>query len=135
ERAKLDGSDPRAPLVTLIPKTPHPDPPDVYRYPVPVLGLAFKPDGSELAVGGYHEITVWNPADGKLLRRIHNVAQRTHGLDYSPDGAVLAAASGSPGQFGEIALFNPANGARINVLATLPDTALTLEFSPAGSRL
>src|SRR5437762_6525923 len=74
--AAFDGSDARAPLVSLIPKPPHPDPPAVYRHPVPVTALAFNPDGSELAVGGYNEITIWNPADGKLLRRIKQVAQR-----------------------------------------------------------
>jgi hypothetical protein len=135
EGATFDGADPKAPLVALIPKAPHPDPPAVYRHPVAVTALAFNPDGNELAVGGYHEITIWNPADGKLLRRIRNVAQRTHSLDYSPDGALLAAAGGSPGQLGEVALFNPTNGAPLGVLGTLPDVALTLSFSPDGSRL
>src|SRR5881394_254976 len=101
EGAKFDGTDPNAPLVTLIPKTPNPDRPAVYRHPVAITALAFHPDGNELAVGGYHEITTWNPSDGKLLRRIKNVAQRTQSVDYSPAGALLAAAGGSPGQLGE----------------------------------
>jgi WD40 repeat protein len=86
-------------------------------------------------VGGYHEITIWNPADGKLLRRIKNVAQRTHSLDYSPDGSLLAAAGGSPGQLGEVVLFNPANGDLVRALGTMADMALTTDFSPDGSRL
>jgi len=135
EGAKFDGSDPNVPLVTLIPKMPNPDPPDVYRHPVAITALAFHPDANELAVGGYHEITIWNPSDGKLLRRIKNVAQRTQSVDYSPDGAWLAAAGGSPGQWGEIALFNATNGALLRVLGTLPDMALVLSFSPDGSRL
>jgi dipeptidyl aminopeptidase/acylaminoacyl peptidase len=133
--AKFDGADAKAPLITLIPKGPHPDAPAVYRHPVAVTSLAFNPDGTELAVGGYHEITIWNPSDGKLLRRIRNVAQRTQSIDYGPDGALLAAAGGSPGQLGEVALFNPTNGALLRVLGTLPDMALTLSFSPDGSRL
>ena len=133
--AKFDGADPKAPLITLIPKAPHPDPPLAYLHPLAVTALAFTPDGHELAVGGYHEITLWNPADGKLLRRIRNVAQRTHSIDYAPDGALLAAGGGSPGQLGEIALFNPTNGALLRVLGTLPDMALTLSFSPDGARL
>src|SRR5439155_16738350 len=100
--AKFDGADTKAPLVTLIPRTPPPEPPSVYRHPVPLLALAFSRDGQELAAGGYHVITIWNPADGHLLRRVKNVPQRTHGLEYSPDGALLAAAGGSPGQFGEV---------------------------------
>ena len=133
--ATFDGTDPKASLVTLIPKAPHPDPPPAYRHPVAVTALAFNPEGNELAAGGYHEITLWDPSDGKLLRRIRNVAQRTHGIDYARDGALLAAAGGSPGQLGEVALFNPTNGALLRVLGTLPDVALTLSFSPDGSRL
>ena len=135
EGAHFDGADSKAPLVTLIPKAPHPDPPAVYRHPVPILALAFHPDGTELVAGGYHEITVWNPAEGTLLRRIKNVAQRTHSLDYSPDGSLLAAAGGSPGQLGEVALFNPTNGALVKMLGAMPDMALTLSFNQDGSRL
>ena len=133
--AKFDGPDSQAPLVTLIPQAPHPDPPAAYRHPLAILALAFNPDGSELAAGGYHEITVWNPADGKLVRRIRNVAQRTRGLEYSPDGLLLAAVGGSPGQLGEASLYNPTNGARVKVLGTMTDVALALGFSPDGSRL
>src|SRR2546428_5255846 len=133
--AKFDGADPKAPLVTLIPKAPHPDPPAAYQHALAVTALAFAPGGNAWAVGAYHEITIWNPADGKLLRRIRRVAQRTHSIDYGPDGALLATAGGSPGQLGEVALFNPTNGALLRVLGTLPDVALTLSFSPDGSRL
>src|SRR6185369_12714804 len=97
EGARFDGADSKAPLVSLVPRMPHPDPPANYARPVPVMALAFGRDGQELAIGGYHEITIWNPGDGKLLRRITNVAQRTQSLAYSPAG-VLAAAGGSPGQ-------------------------------------
>jgi mono/diheme cytochrome c family protein len=135
EGGKFDGADAKAPLVALIPKVPHPDPPPVYRHPVAITALAFNPGGSELAVSGYHEITVWNPSDGKLLRRIKNVAQRTLSLDYRPDGAMLAVAGGSPGQLGEVALFDPTNATLTKVLGTLPDMALTLSFNPDGSRL
>src|SRR6266542_3070685 len=133
--AQFDGADPKAQLVTLIPKAPHPDPPETYRHPVAVTALAFNPGGNELAASGYHEITVWNPSDGKLLHRIRNVAQRTQSIEYGPDGALLAAGGGSPGQLGEVALFDPTNGALLRVLGTLPDMALTLSFSPDGSRL
>ena len=37
--AKFDGADPKAPLVTLIPKVPHPDPPAAYQHPLAVTAL------------------------------------------------------------------------------------------------
>jgi mono/diheme cytochrome c family protein len=134
EGARFDGADSKAPLVSLVPRTPHPDPPANYARPVPVMALAFGLDGRELAIGGYHEITIWNPGDGKLLRRITNVAQRTQSLAYSSAG-VLAAAGGSPGQSGEVTLFDPGNGTLIKVLGTTTDMMLDVKFSPDGTRL
>src|SRR6266508_1931446 len=133
--ASFDGPDPKAALVLLIPRAPHPDPPVVYRHPVPILALAFSPDGQEVAAGGYNEVTIWGVADGKLQRRIKNVAQRTQSLAYNPDGTLLAVAGGIPGQLGEVALFDPRSGSSIKTLGTMLDTALTVSFGPDGARL
>ncbi len=133
EGAKFDG-DPKATLVSLAPRVYEPAP-ESYRVPMPVTAVAFNPAGAELAVSGYNEITIWNPADGKLLRRIKNVAQRTYSLAYSPDGKTLAAASGVPGVSGEVKLFNPANGDAIKLLGTMSDVAFCVAFSPKGDKL
>ena len=68
------------------------------------------PTARSFCVGGYHEITVWNPADGKLIRRIGNVGQRTYAIRYSPDGQLLAVACGAPGRLGEVRIFKPDTG-------------------------
>jgi mono/diheme cytochrome c family protein len=133
--ATFDSPDPKATLASIIPKVPHPDPPEAYRVPAPITALAFNAAGNELAVGGYHEITIWNPADGTLLRRIKNVAQRTYDLAFSPDGTLLAAASGTPGQLGEVKLFNPVDGTQVKDLVTMTDVAFGLSFSPDGTKL
>lgn len=133
--AKFDGPDPKAAISSFLPKAAHPAAPEAYTVAVPITALAFHPEGRELAVGGYHEITLWNPVDGKLLRRIPNVAQRTYGLAYSPDGKLLAAASGNPGQLGEVKLFRPESGELVHDLATMPDVAFDVAFNPAGDKL
>lgn len=133
--AKFDGPDKAALLVSLLPRKVQPPPPASYRVPVAVTALVFRPDGKELAVSGYHEITIWDPAKGTLLRRIKDVDERTYGLAWSPDGKLLAAASGTPGQSGEIALFDPAKGALVRSLATTADVALGVAFNPAGTKL
>ena len=133
--AKFDGPDPKMPLALLIPREPYPNPPEVYPRPVPILALAFSPNGRELAAGGYHEITVWNPTDGKLLRRIRDVAERTHALRYNSDGSLLAAAGGTPGKIGEVKLIDPASGITVKTLATIADVMFAASFSPDGKRL
>lgn len=135
EGAKFDGPDPDATLASLLAPATHPDPPGTYTRPVPILALAFSPDGKELAVSGYHEVTLWNPSDGVLLHRIKNIAQQTQALAFSPDGRLLAAAGGTPGRLGEIKLLNPQKGSAIKTLATTTDFLLALAFSPDGQRL
>jgi hypothetical protein len=133
--ARFDGPDKQAPLASLVPRKIHPAPPESYRVPIAVTALCFRPDGKELAVGGYHEITVWDPATGKLLRRIKNVEERVYGLDYSPDGSLLAAAGGTPGQSGEISLYDPAKAVLTRSLASTNDVAFAVAFNPQGTKL
>lgn len=135
EGAHFDGTNRLTPLATMLPPTAHPNPPERYDRPVPVLAIAFHPGGRELAIGGYHEVTFWNPTDGTLLRRIHNLAQQTQALRYSPDGILLAVAGGAPGRSGEVKLINAARGTITHTLATTTDMALALAFRPDGAQL
>ncbi|HVY71497.1 MAG TPA: c-type cytochrome domain-containing protein [Verrucomicrobiae bacterium] len=135
EGAKFDGPDPKAPLIAIIPRLPYPPPPARYSRPVPVTALAFSPDGETLAASGYHEITLWNPADGHLLGRITNIAERPQSLAFSPDGTRLAMAGGSPGKSGEARVVDPATGSTLHVLNPATDLALAVAFSPDGTQL
>lgn len=133
--AKFDGTDPTAALASIVPGKAYPAAPQAYRAPLAVTALAFNPSGSELAAAGYHEVTLWNSADGALLRRIGNVAQRVYGLSYNKDGSLLAVASGTPGQVGDVRLVNPATGELVRELGRMSDVAFGVAFSPDGTRL
>lgn len=135
EGAKFDGSSPTADLVTIIPPPTHPEPPASYPFPMPITAVAFSSDGQQLFVSGYHELTIWNPADGKLINRIKNVGQRTYAMAIGPDGKLLAVGCGAPGRLGETRLFDPANGELKNVLGSTGDVVLDVAFSPTGDRL
>jgi WD40 repeat protein len=135
EGAKYDAADPNAPLSSIAPKMPQPDPPQAYRRAVPTTALAFSHDGSELAVSGYHEITIWNATTGSLARRITNVPERVYSLAYSPDGSLLALAGGTPGQMGEVKLFKPSDGSLVKDLGSMADVAMRAAFNPPGTKL
>lgn len=135
EGAHFDGGDPTAALVEIVPARVHPKAPETYRLPVPVTALAFSPDGSELFAGGFRELTVWSATDGKLLRRITNVAPRTFALAFNGDGTLLAAASGAPGEYGEVRLFDPKTGEMRKQLLSSTDAILDVKFSPDGKLL
>lgn len=134
EGAKFDG-EPDAFLASIIPPAVHPKSPEKYPTRIPIKALAFGKDGKELFIGGYHEITVWNPENGTLLRRIGNIGERTYAIDVSPDGQVMAVACGAPGLYGEVRILETATGKLIDVIARTPDVALDTSFSPDGSKL
>ena len=133
--AEFDGGDESQLLSQIIPRAPYPAPPETYTRPVPVTALSFHPKGDELFVGGYHELTVWNPTDGKLIRRIKDVAQRTFALAFSSDGSILAVAGGTPGRQGEIRLLNPTDGSELKLLGVVSGVVFDIAFRPDGKKL
>lgn len=132
EGATFDGADRAASIKSLMGPREHPVPPQVYRIPVPVMALSFSPDGKELTAGGYHEVTIWNPASGILLRRIQHLPQRIQAAVYSSDGTVLLVAGGTPGDYGELALADPSGKQPPKVLDTFDDIVLSAAFSADG---
>jgi WD40 repeat protein len=133
--AKYDSEDPTSPLATIVPAPTHPAPPEAYPRSVPITAVAFNPDGSQVVTGGYHEVVLWNAADGTLVRRIQNVGQRTYAVRFSNDGQHLVAAGGAPGRLGEARIFNRESGELVTVLGTTSDVILDVQFNPTGDRL
>ncbi len=135
EGAAFDGPDPKAAIASYIPPPTHPAAPEAYAATLPITAVAFSSDGTQLFAGGYHEVTVWNPADGQLVRRIGNVGQRTFALSLSADGTLLAVGCGTPGRLGECRIFHAATGELQKVVGTTSDVVLDVAFSPQGDRI
>ena len=131
--AKFDGADAKAELPTLLPPREHPDPPKLYRFALPIQAVAFSPDGKELAVSGYHEVTVWNSETGQLLRRLKRLPERVQAIEWSKDGSQLLIGGGSPGDYGEVSLIDAKTGRRRRVFGTFQDMVLGTAFSPDQS--
>jgi len=133
--AKFDGPDVRTPLKSMLGPREHPAAPESYRIPVPVLTLALAPGGKEVAVGGYHEVTVWDTATGRLLRRLGHLPQRIQALAFNREGSQLLVGGGTPGDYGELTLVDAATGQTIRVLDTFDDTVLSACFRADGQRI
>lgn len=110
--AKLDdGIDTNADLLReLRIRWQPPVPPVRYPLPVPVTALAFASDGKRLVVGGYHELTVWDVAAGKLIQRVRTRAERASAMAFV--GSLLVVAGGRPGQEGTLDVFDLAGPAQ-----------------------
>lgn len=137
--AKYDGSGPSAPLREQIPHDlPHPAAPETYAASLPITAVAFTPDGKQLLAGGYHELLQFDAAKGSRISRIGDIAERTFGLAFSPDGKWLAVAGGAPGASGEVRLIpwsDAKPGSPVRVLATLDDVFFKVAFRSDGKQL
>ncbi len=140
EGAKFDGQNAAASLRDQIPRDiPHPAAPAAYPVAIPITAMAFTADGSQLLVGGYHELLIWDPAAAKLVARVGNIPQRTFGLTFNADNSLLAVAGGSPGVAGEVRLIpwegGPKRDAEPKILASLNDVFFAIAFRPDGKQL
>lgn len=129
------GISPAAELITVIPKEQQPPPPESYRVTLPITALAFSPDGKQIASSGYHEVLIWNVETGELVNRISNIAERIHDIEYSPDGARIAVAAGTPAQIGEAKIFEVSSGQLLADLVRTGDSVFSIAFNPDGTRL
>lgn len=82
------------------------DHPPVYQSPPVVTSVDYSPDGSHLAVSGYHEVLIYDTKEWKLRGRLVGLSERVQSLQFSPNGKSLAVAGGSPGRFGEVQIWD-----------------------------
>ena len=127
--AKVDGPEKSAPVKSYLPPRVHPAAPDKYPTPLPIFAVAFAPNGSELAVGGINEVTIWDAKTGTLLRRLPGFPDRIQALAYSADGKKLLVGGGTPGEYGEVSIADPAKPGPRKALGVFEDIVLGVAFS------
>jgi WD40 repeat protein len=129
-----------------------PAPPASYPFAVTITALAFTPDNQKLVVGGQHELTVWDVAQGKLDKRVYTRMERAYAMVFLPDGK-LAVAGGRPGQEGDVRIYDLEGGTPqmqhgvaildgvhdsgvvVKQLLETDDAVLCLALSPDGKKL
>jgi WD40 repeat protein/mono/diheme cytochrome c family protein len=82
------------------------DHPPVYTAPPVLTSLRFSPDGSLLAVSGYHEVLLYKADGSELVARLVGLSERIESAVFSPDGKRLAVSGGSPCRMGEVQVWN-----------------------------
>lgn len=110
--------------------------PPVYNSPPVVTSLRYSPNSSLLAVSGFHEVLLHNAdgpgSDGQPVARLIGRSQRVTAVEFSPDGATLAAVGGTPALFGEVQFWDVASKSLRHSAAFGPDTLFGAAFSGDG---
>ena len=106
----------------------HPDVPVVS----PVTAAKFSPDGKLLAVGGYGQVRLIDPASGNIIATLSGHANYVRSIAFSPDGKLLAAAGGSPQLEGEIKIWELQSRQVLKTLIGHKDCIYSIAWSPDG---
>jgi WD40 repeat protein len=108
------------------------DHPPVYRGPPVITALDWSPDGTVLAIAGFHEVLL-HKADGTgLIARLVGLSERIESVRFSPDGAKLAVTGGNPGQKGEVQIWDVATRQLLHSIAVTHDSVYGASWSPDG---
>jgi hypothetical protein len=116
-----DGGPDDRPIVELARATLLHPAPVQYARPSPVTALAFSPDGTQLAVSGYFEVTLWDLASESLVQRIAGLPERITSLAWDRTSGLLVIGGGTPAQWGTVAIVDPASGFPPHFLCDLPE--------------
>jgi WD40 repeat protein len=107
----------------------------VYTTPPVVTSLAVSPDGSRLAIAGYHEVILFDTVSLSQVARLLGESPRVEALAFSPDGKRLAVSGGSPARFGEIQVWDVAATNQVSSFKVTSDSLFGVSWSPDGTRL
>ena len=106
--------------------------PPVYARPPVITSLDFSPDGTLLAVAGFHEVLLWKADGSELLARLVGLSERIQTVRFSPDGKRLAAGGGRPAQMGEVQIWDVEKRTLALSAPVGFDTVYGVAWSPDG---
>jgi WD40 repeat protein/mono/diheme cytochrome c family protein len=111
------------------------DHPPIYTRPPVITALDFSPDGSTLAVAGFHEVLLCKADGSELLARLVGLSERVESVRFSPDGARLAVTGGLPGRMGEVQVWDVAKRKLLLSVPVTADTVYGASWSPDGTKI
>ena len=116
-----------APALVKIPAT--------YKYPAAIHSVSLSPDGKLAAAACRSEVVLVDVEGDAPPRRLPTECDLLSHVEFSPDGAVVAAVGGSPGRFGEVRFLRVADGGVIAARKIGHDTLFRGNFSPDGKTI
>jgi WD40 repeat protein len=105
-------------------------PTPVYTVPPVISALVYSPDGSMLAVSGYHEIVLHKPDGTGIIARLIGESPRIESIAFSKDGKQLAACGGGPGEFGQVQIWDTATHEPLKTFDVGTDELYGISFAP-----
>lgn len=127
-----EGAEDDTPVEARAPQVPS-EPPSYVQAPT-ITGLAYSPDGSLIAVGGFKEILL-HKADGSAIEaRLLGRSDKIHSIDFSADGKRLVAVGGTPAKFGELQIWDLESRKQLHTVTATTDTLFAGDLSPDGSK-
>lgn len=109
--------------------------PPVYTALPVISAAAFPPDGSILAVSGYHEVVFHKDDGSAILARLVGESPRIESLAFSPNGKLLAVSGGAEARFGEIQVWDVESRRELHAYKVGDDSVFGVSFSADGERV
>ncbi|MDA1053642.1 MAG: DUF1549 domain-containing protein [Planctomycetota bacterium] len=106
--------------------------PPIYTLPPVITSLDYSPDGTLLAIAGFHEVLLSKSDGSELVARLIGVSERIESVSFSPDGTKLLVTGGLPGRMGEIQVWNVAERKLALSVPVTYDTVYGGNWSPDG---
>ena len=109
--------------------------PPVYQLAPVIPSIDYSPDGTLLAIAGFHEVLLHKSDGSGLVARLIGVSERVQSLAFSPDGKRLAVVGGSPGRFGEVQVWDVVKRKLQYSISVTFDTLYGVSWSPDGTKI
>ena len=111
------------------------DNPPVYSLPPVISSIDYSPDGTLIALAGYHEVLLHHADGSGLAGRLVGLSERVQKVKFSSDGKKLAVAGGLPARAGEIQVWNVASKRLSMSIPVGFDTLYGISWSPDNKKV